>query len=124
MVYANKGLKRKDKELLEKVLQFCKSRYADFDKRIKFTTKLKLRKNFKPNLVILNESDCTIMRDPITFYKLIKSWKARVVGFTAKEFVGSEQVYEKKILGDVGFLSVNTNTLKENEHLEVESTSR
>ena len=65
-------------------------------------------KDFTPNYILIDESDAIIFADPLAFYKHVRSKKAHVCGFTAKEFVGDELATEKHMLDKMKFVSVDT----------------
>jgi len=95
VLYANKGLQRKDEKLLTDMQAYCDVAYQGFDKLVRYDVGLKKQDNFKPDYVLLDESDALIFPDALRFYNQIVKWNSVVIGFTAKEFVGDGLISEK-----------------------------
>ena len=120
VLYANKGLQKKDRELLESMSTYCNTAYIGFDKLVRFEVGLKRPENFKPDFVLLDESDHLIFEKPLEFFKLMLKWNVGVVGFTAKEFVGDGLISEKDIFKAIGFVTLNTTTEEDRKLLSTD----
>ena len=98
---------KKDAHLLTRLLSFTKLADPTLSERLKFTVGLEC-KEFKPNYILIDESDAIIFKDPLAFYKHVRKAKAHVCGFTAKDFWGSDLVTENDMLKKMHFVSVDT----------------
>jgi hypothetical protein len=108
VIFSSDGLRKRDLDLMADIHTFVGCTDSDFNKRVKFVVGLDQIPKKKGCLVIVDESDYIIMKDPVDFFLKTSNMNAKVVCLTATPDDGEVGSLEHELMKLLGYHKVLT----------------
>ena len=90
VVFADESIKKRDKKLNDKILDFLEQVGHKWKDRVSFEVGVNPEGRWKSGYVFIDELDAVMFEDLERFYKATKHANLKVIGLTATAFDGHE----------------------------------
>jgi hypothetical protein len=108
VVFSSAGLRKRDLDLMAEIITFAELTDKDFNKRVNFVVGLDQIPERRKCLVIVDESDYIVMKDPLNFFLKTSNTNAKVVCLTATPDDGKKGSLEHELMELLGYHEVLT----------------